>query len=77
LKHLSAEPVIALSRHRGAYVRVLTKGEALELLHVLTVLSGFAASLAASKIDKGKNRQKPAAACERLSADGAGLSSVV
>jgi DNA-binding GntR family transcriptional regulator len=71
LKHLSAERVIALSPHRGAYVRVLTKSEAMELLQVLTVLSGFAASLAATKITDGDNRRTLATAYERLSADGA------
>ena len=71
LKHLAAARVIELTPHRGAYIRVLTKYEALELLEVLTALSGLAASLAASKIDKGDNRKRLTAAFERLESDGA------
>lgn len=71
LKHLSAERIIALSRHRGAYVRVLTKGEAFELLEVVNLVASFAASLAATNIGKNDNRQKLKAAFERLRSDGA------
>ena len=70
LKHLSAARVIALSRHRGAYVRVLTKGDALELVQVVNLVAGFAATLAASNIGKGDNRQKLKTAYDRLRADG-------
>jgi DNA-binding GntR family transcriptional regulator len=69
-KRLAAERVIALTLHRGAYVRVLTREEALELLQVLTALYGLAATLAAAAIDKGDNRQRFAAAYERLRDDG-------
>jgi DNA-binding GntR family transcriptional regulator len=71
LKHLSAERVITLSRHRGAYVRVLSKAEAMELLQLLAALSGLAASLAAEKIDEDDNRAKLSEAYERLRQDGA------
>ncbi len=69
-KRLAAERVIALTPHRGAYVRVLTREEALELLQVLTVLYGLAATLAAARIDQGNNRKAFAAAYERLRDDG-------
>jgi DNA-binding GntR family transcriptional regulator len=69
-KRLAAERVIALTPHRGAYVRVLTREEALELLEVLTVLYGLAATLAAEKIDQGDNRKRLTAAYERLRDDG-------
>jgi DNA-binding GntR family transcriptional regulator len=71
LKHLAAQRVIDLNPHRGAYVRVLTKAEALDLVQVLSVLSGLAASLAATRIKQGDNLQKLTAAYERLEADGA------
>jgi DNA-binding GntR family transcriptional regulator len=71
LKHLSAERIISLEPHRGAYVRVLTKDEALELLQVLTALHGLAVTLAAARIDHGDNRKKLTAAYARLRADGA------
>jgi DNA-binding GntR family transcriptional regulator len=77
LKHLSAERVITLSRHRGAYVRVLSKAEALELVQLLAVLSGLAASLASEKIDEGDNRGKLKAAYERLRQDGVNADRVV
>jgi DNA-binding GntR family transcriptional regulator len=69
-KRLAAERVIALTPHRGAYVRVLTREEALELLQVLTALYGLAATLAADAIDKGDNRKRLTAAYERLRDDG-------
>lgn len=71
LKHLSAERVISLEPHRGAYVRVLTKDEALELLEVLGALVGLALTLAAARIDLGDHRRKLTAAYARLRADGA------
>jgi DNA-binding GntR family transcriptional regulator len=70
LKRLAAERVIALAPHRGAYVRVLTREEGLELLQVLIALYGFAATLAAGNINQGRNRQKFTAAYERLRDDG-------
>ena len=70
LKRLAAERVIALTPHRGAYVRVLTREEALELLEVLTALYGLAAELAAARIEQGDNRKRLTAAYERLRDDG-------
>ena len=70
LKRLAAERVIALTPHRGAYVRVLTREEGVELLQVLTVLYGLATTLAAEAIGQGDNRKKFTAAFERLRDDG-------
>lgn len=70
LKRLAAERVITLTPHRGAYVRALSRTEALELLQVLNVLYGLAASLAASHIAEADNRKKLTTAYERLRADG-------
>ena len=77
LKHLSAERVIFLAPHRGAYVRVLTRADALELLQVLNALHGLAVTLAAARIEQGDNRKKLTAAYARLRADGAKSDRVV
>jgi DNA-binding GntR family transcriptional regulator len=71
LKHLAAEGVIELTPHKGAYVRVMSRADAVELLQVLTVLSGLAASLAAERIAEGDHRKRLTAAFDRLQADGA------
>jgi DNA-binding GntR family transcriptional regulator len=71
LKRLAAERVIELTPHRGAYVRVMTKDEALDLVQVLSVLSGLAASLAATQIKIGDHLKRLTAAYEQLRADGA------
>src|ERR1700731_316089 len=65
LKRLAAERVIEPTPHRGAYVRVLTKEEALDLVQVLSVLSGLAASLAATRIKLGDNLKRLTAAYEQ------------
>ena len=70
LKRLAAERVIALTPHRGAYIRVLTRQEGIDLLQVLTVLYGLATKLAAAAIDQGDNRKRFTAAFERLRDDG-------
>jgi DNA-binding GntR family transcriptional regulator len=70
LKRLAAERVIALTPHRGAYVRVLSREEALELLQVLTAIYGLGATLAAQNIGKGDNRKRLTAAYVQLRDDG-------
>ena len=55
LKRLSAEGVITLTRHRGAYVRALTRAEATETLVVLEVLCGLMARLAAEAVKSQRN----------------------
>jgi len=47
LKRLCAEGVIELTRHRGGYIRVLTRKEAFDFLEVLEVLTSFIARKAA------------------------------
>lgn len=56
LKRLAAEGVVTLTRHRGAFVRALTRDETHDTLIVLEVLTGLVASLAAQSINKGSNR---------------------
>ncbi len=56
LKRLAAEGVVKLNRHRGAYVRALTRDEARDTLMVLEALTGLAARLASQHIGEGGNR---------------------
>ena len=56
LKRLAAEGVVQLNRHRGAYVRALTRSEVQDMLSVLEVMTGFAARLAAQAIGSGVGR---------------------
>jgi DNA-binding GntR family transcriptional regulator len=59
LKRLSAEGVITLTRHRGAYIRALTRTEADETLVVLEVLCGLMARLAAEAVKtQSKNAER-------------------
>lgn len=55
LKTLSAEGVVKLTPHRGAFIRSLSRKEANDLLVVLEVLCGVAARLAAKCIGRGDN----------------------
>ncbi len=66
LKRLAAEGVITLSRHRGAFVRVLTRREATELLHVVQALIGLAVRDASLKLDRGRNLSRLDSAYEKL-----------
>lgn len=52
LKRLSAEGVVALSRHRGAYIRLLTRREVIELLQVLQAVVGLGVRLATVRMKK-------------------------
>jgi len=74
LKRLAAERVIALIPHRGAFVRALTREEAVDLQEVIVALYGLAASLAAARIEEGDNRKRLTAAYQRLAADGPQMS---
>lgn len=56
LKRLSAEGVVVLNRHRGAYIRALSRREVHDTLIMLEPLVGLVARLAARNIDKGHNR---------------------
>ncbi|MBA1147816.1 GntR family transcriptional regulator [Ectothiorhodospiraceae bacterium WFHF3C12] len=57
LKRLAAEHIITLNRNKGAYVRLLTRREARDLLQVVEELLGFAARLAARHIDDEAHRE--------------------
>lgn len=47
LKRLQAEGVVENTRHRGAYVRLLSRKEAFDFLEILSLLTGFIARKAA------------------------------
>jgi DNA-binding GntR family transcriptional regulator len=66
LKRLAAEGVVTLNRHRGAFVRALSRNEVRDTLMVLEVLTGLVARLAAQNIDERDNRQAFQSECERL-----------
>ena len=70
LKRLTAERVVALIPHRGAFVRALTREEVLQLQDVVKALYGMATSLAAAQIHLGNNRRRLTAAYERLCSGG-------
>lgn len=70
LKRLAAEGIVALSRHRGAYIRLLTRREVMELLLVLQAIVGLAARVAALRMKKPENRARLKAAFERLNDHG-------
>lgn len=67
LKRLAAEGTVILSRHRGAYIRALSRAEADELLLVLEWLTGLMARLAAETVHNGGHGSGLQEAFERLS----------
>ena len=71
LKRLNAEGIVALSRHRGAYIRLLTRREVLEILIALEAVVGLAARLAALNIAQNDHRARLQAAYDKLNAHGA------
>jgi DNA-binding GntR family transcriptional regulator len=68
LKRLAAEGVLTLTRHRGAYVRALSRLEVRDSMVVLEALVGLMASLTAHHIGENDNRSKMRKALERLRA---------
>ena len=66
LKRLAAEGVLTLTRHRGAYVRAMSRGEVRDSLIVLEALVGLMASLAARRIGADENAARMREAHERL-----------
>lgn len=70
LKRLSAEGIVALSRHRGAYIRLMTRREVVDMLQALQAVVGLAARLAAMHMKKPENRALLKAAYEKLSEHG-------
>lgn len=55
LKRLSAEGIVGIAPHRGAFVRALSRGEVADIMEVQEVLTGLAARLAARRIHDGDN----------------------
>jgi DNA-binding GntR family transcriptional regulator len=66
LKRLAAEGVLTLTRHRGAYVRALSRSEVHDSLMVLEVLVGLMAKIAAKRIGENDNAAKMREAFQRL-----------
>ena len=66
LKRLAAEGVLTLTRHRGAYVRSMTREEVRDSLLVLEVLVGLMAKLAAKRIHQDDNAERMREAYRRL-----------
>jgi len=58
LKRLSAEGIVTLTLHRGAYIRAMHREESKKLLDVLEVLTGLAARLATHEIQVEGNKQR-------------------
>lgn len=58
LKLLAAEGIIELHRHRGAYLRQLTRREVNDILSIQESLTGLAARLAAEHIREGDHRAR-------------------
>lgn len=70
LKRLAAEGVVELSRHRGAYIRLLTRREVLEILQALQAIVGLAVRLASVRMKQADNKARLKAAFEKLSEHG-------
>jgi DNA-binding GntR family transcriptional regulator len=66
LKRLAAEGVLTLTRHRGAYVRALSRAEVRDSLMVLEALVGLMANLAARRIGEDDNAERMREAYRRL-----------
>jgi len=58
LKLLAAEGIIELHRHRGAYLRQLTRREVNDILAIQESLTGLAARLAAERINEDNHRAR-------------------
>jgi DNA-binding GntR family transcriptional regulator len=70
LKLLAAEGIVALSPHRGAYIRALTASEVSDLIEVLELLVGHAVRRAADRIGENGNRELLIDAFRRLERHG-------
>jgi DNA-binding GntR family transcriptional regulator len=66
LKRLAAEGVLTLTRHRGAYVRAMSRLEVRDSLMVLEALVGLMANLAARRIGDDDNAARMREAHARL-----------
>lgn len=73
LKRLDAEGVVTLTPHRGAYIRLMTRREILDLQIVLEALTSLIARLAAEAVasdDSGRRRRQMQEWLECLRAGG-------
>lgn len=59
LKRLDAEGVVELTRHRGAYIRSLSRIETLDLLEILELLTSLIAVRAALAVAKEREPDRP------------------
>ena len=66
LKRLSAEGLVRLIPHRGAYIRKLTRREVMDILVIQETLTALAARLAAQNIELNNNRDEFRSAYQRL-----------
>jgi DNA-binding GntR family transcriptional regulator len=66
LKRLSAEGVVESTRHRGGYIRVLTRREAIDFLEILEVLTCFIARKAVAAAGITRNAAEVREAFEML-----------
>jgi len=66
LKRLSAEGIVELTRHRGAYIRMMKRRESEDLLAILEVLTMFMTRLAAAAVRKGEGAEHVREAFEWL-----------
>jgi DNA-binding GntR family transcriptional regulator len=58
LSRLAAEGLVTMNLHRSAVIRQLSRIEVRDLVALLEVLNGFAARLAAERIDEGSARKQ-------------------
>lgn len=66
LKRLAAEGVVTLTRHRGAYIRAMSRVEVRDSLMVLEALVGLMSNLAARRIGEDGNAERMREAHRRL-----------
>lgn len=70
LKRLAAEGVVELSRHRGAYIRLLTRRQALELMQVVESVIALGVRLATLRMKESECRARLKAAFDKLNDHG-------
>ncbi|KCZ58689.1 GntR family transcriptional regulator [Hyphomonas chukchiensis] len=58
LRRLSAEGVVSLTLHRGAYIRAFSKNDVQNILNVIEVLLGLAARTAAKKTHSARDKKQ-------------------
>ena len=70
LKRLAAEGVVELSRHRGAYIRLLTRRQSLDLMQVVEAVIALGVRLATLRMKQADHRAELKIAFERLNDHG-------